>query len=90
MERLGTIFIGVLNCIFFPQLQLGVDESYSLLVTKNNEHSIVGGVSIEVKLSTLLWLNFSLFLVQSNLSCSSICAANSFFCPLALNWRSVL
>ncbi|KAK4353358.1 hypothetical protein RND71_028876 [Anisodus tanguticus] len=29
------------------ELQLGVDESYSLLVTKNNERSIIGGVSIE-------------------------------------------
>ncbi|KAJ8540350.1 hypothetical protein K7X08_030269 [Anisodus acutangulus] len=29
------------------ELQLGVDESYSLLVTKSNEHSIIGGVSIE-------------------------------------------
>ncbi|XP_016503177.1 beta-hexosaminidase 1 [Nicotiana tabacum] len=29
------------------ELQLGVDESYSLLVTKSNEHSIIGEVSIE-------------------------------------------
>ncbi|KAK4353691.1 hypothetical protein RND71_025885 [Anisodus tanguticus] len=29
------------------ELQLGVDESYSLLVTKSNERSIIGGVSIE-------------------------------------------
>ncbi|KAF3618856.1 Beta-hexosaminidase 1 [Capsicum annuum] len=29
------------------ELKLGVDESYSLLVTESNEHSIVGGVSIE-------------------------------------------
>ncbi|XP_059317651.1 beta-hexosaminidase 1 isoform X2 [Lycium ferocissimum] len=32
------------------ELQLGVDESYSLLVSKSNEHSIIGEVSIEVKL----------------------------------------
>ncbi|XP_060212628.1 beta-hexosaminidase 1 [Lycium barbarum] len=29
------------------ELQLGVDESYSLLVSKSNEHSIIGEVSIE-------------------------------------------
>ncbi|MCD9639334.1 Beta-hexosaminidase 1 [Datura stramonium] len=29
------------------ELQLGVDESYSLLVSKSNEHSIIGELSIE-------------------------------------------
>lgn len=32
------------------QLQLGVDESYTLMVTKSNGRSIVPGISVEVVL----------------------------------------
>ena len=49
-------FLGVspLQCLpiqsvlFVMQLQLGVDESYSLLVAKNDDHSIIGEATIEV------------------------------------------
>lgn len=37
------------------QLQLGTDESYSLLVAKSDERSIIGEVTIEVKFQ----LNFT-------------------------------
>lgn len=36
---------------FNDQLQLGVDESYTLMVSKKNELSIVGAATIEVCVS---------------------------------------
>lgn len=45
------------------QLQLGVDESYSLLVAKNDDHSIIGEATIEV-------------LGQELFGCSSFIALN--------------
>lgn len=36
------------SVLFVLQLQLGVDESYSLLVAKNDDHSIIGEATIEV------------------------------------------
>lgn len=35
--------------IFFFQLHLGVDESYTLLVSKKDAHSIIGEATIEVE-----------------------------------------
>lgn len=36
------------SVLFVLQLQLGVDESYTLLVAKNDDHSIIGEATIEV------------------------------------------
>lgn len=44
-------FILVCFFCFNVQLQLGVDESYTLMVSKNNELSIVGAATIEVRVS---------------------------------------